>query len=62
VTAPLLAGAVSSASGPRTAFLVIAVIAFAGALALASRARNQRPTEVVEDAVAPEQVPAEVTV
>jgi predicted MFS family arabinose efflux permease len=59
VTAPLLAGAVSSAAGPRAAFMVIGVVTVAGALALAARTRTRGPaSEAVE--APPEQAPQEV--
>ncbi|MGH2850036.1 MAG: MFS transporter, partial [Solirubrobacteraceae bacterium] len=48
VAAPLLAGAVSSASSPRTGFLVIGVLTLGGALALAARARTTRATESLD--------------
>jgi predicted MFS family arabinose efflux permease len=57
VTAPLLAGAVSSAAGPRSAFLVVAVVTLAGAIALASHARR-RAAPPVETAEATSQDPA----
>ena len=40
VTAPLLAGAISSSAGPRTSFLVIGAAAAAGALALRAHAAH----------------------